>query len=295
MKLSKITAALALSAAAAVGVSASAATITNADGALTPFGGFDWASGGAAWTNGLAAAENAANFNGLGQCINLAACSFSINYVAWAGNLTQPGGATLGAPGLDSDPNGVLNAGKSYEYTIKATLSATLLQFVPGIAAIYSVGTGTFSIYYDTTGNANLNDGGTGVWTGFGNGIKIIEGDWATPTPELFNLFNGSGNISLVGAVTFTDTNYVNPALVGTNVSSTLQLWPSQQITNFTPPVSVDGVALPNVQVNGPEALFQADANQAFTTVPEPTSMVLAGLALLGAGVVSRRRRQAQA
>lgn len=292
MKLSKITAALALTAAAAVSVSASAATITNADGALTPFGGIDWASGGAAWTNGLTAAENAANFNLAGQCINLAACSFTIDYAAWAGNLTQPGGGTLAAPGLDSTPNGGLDATKTYEYTIKASLQATLVQYIPGLTAVYSVGSGTFAIYYDITGNANLNNGGAGVWTGFGNGTKIIEGNWATPTPELFNLFNGSGSISLTGAVTYTDTAYVNPALVGTNVTSTLQLWPSLQITNFTPPVSVDGVALPNVQANGPEALFQADANQAFTTVPEPTTMVLAGLALLGAGAVSRRRRQ---
>jgi hypothetical protein len=293
MKLSKITAALALTAAAAVSVSATAATITNADGALSPFGGIDWASGGAAWTNGLGAALNPINFNPItGACLNPAACSFTINYVAWAGNLTQPGGPTLNAPGLDSNPNGSLDALKTYEYTIKASLSATVSQFIPNFVAAYTVGSGTFSIYYDTTGNANLNGNGPGAWTGFNDGTLIITGNWGTTSQQLFNLFNGSGNISLTGPVTNTNTTYVNPALVGTNVSSTLQLWPSLQITNFTAPVSVDGVALPDVGANGSEALFQADANQSFTTVPEPTSMLLAGLALLGAGAASRRRRQ---
>jgi hypothetical protein len=291
MKLSKITATLALTAAAAVSVPATAVTITNLDGGLPNFGGFDWASGGAAWTNGLGAALNPGNFSG-GSCNNLAACSFTINYVAWAGNLTDTGGGALSAGGLDANPNGSLDAGKKYEYTIKATLSATMVNFLPlfGVAS-YTVNAGTFSIYYDTTGNANLNGSGAGGWTGFNDGTLLIQGNLHSSTPQLFNLFNGSGNIALEGGVTFTNNTYIDTVLVGTQVSSTLQLWPSSQITSFTPPVSVDGVALPNVSPGGPEALFQADANQSFTT-PEPTSMLLAGLALLGAGAASRRRRQ---
>lgn len=284
MKFSKLTAALATSAAVLFGGNAmAAATISNGDGSLSPFSGFDWASGGAAWTTGLTAAETAF----AGGCV--ASCSFSINYASWATAITMPGGGALAAPGLDSNPNGGLDAGRTYEYTIKSSLTATLVGFVPGVAAIYSIGSGSFDIFYDTSGNADL---GGGTWTGFGNGINIISGTLMTAAPQLFNLADGSGQVNLVGTVTGQNAVYVNPAILGTRLTSTLQLWPSTAITDFTPPTSVDGVALPGVGPLDAEALFQADANQNFDfAIPEPTSMLLAGLALAGLGFASRRRQ----
>lgn len=273
----------AVAAATVFGGSAMAGSITNPDGSLTPFSGFDWASGGAAWTTGLTAAETAL----AGGCV--ASCSFTINYAAWAVALTMPGGGALAAPGLDSNPNGV-DAG--YEYTIKSTLTATLVGYIPGVTAVYSITGGSFDIFYDTSANANLNGGGAGAWTGFDDGINIVSGTLSTLAPQLFNLFDGSGSINLVGSVTGQDGAYVSPEIIGTRVISTLQLWPSTQITDFTPPVSVDGTVLPGVGPTDPEALFQADANQNFDfKVPEPGSMLLAGLALTGLGLASRRRK----
>lgn len=283
MNFAKMGAVVAVAAAAVFGGSAMAATISNEDGALSPFSGFDWASGGAAWTTGLTAAETAL----AGGCV--ASCSFTINYASWAQALTMPSSGALNSPGLDSNPNG---GGAGYEYTIKSTLTATLVAYIPGVTAVYSITGGAFDIYYDTSANANLNDGGTGVWTGFDDGINIISGTLSTLNPQLFNLFDGSGSLSLVGEVTGQNSTYVSPEIIGTRVVSTLQLFPSPQITDFTPPVSVDGVVLPAVGPADPEALFQADSNQNFDfKVPEPGSMLLAGLALTGLGFASRRRK----
>mgnify|MGYP000964847968 CR=1 FL=1 len=291
MKFSKLTAALATSAAVIFGGSAGAATISNADGNLSPFGGFDWAAGGAAWTNGLTAAETAFENGACG----VSACNFQITYVAWATALTRPGGSGLTTPRLDGNPNGSPGGAGFYEYTIKATLTGTITNYVEGDEANYVISGGLFDIFYDTSANANLNASPApgNQWDGFDDGVKIISGTLFTLTPQELSLVNGNGIVALVGTVTEQDNTYVNPQLLGTNVTSTLQLFPSPSITNFTRPISVDGVPLPPVGVGDDEALFQADANQAFTAVPEPASLLLAGLALAGAGVASRRRRKA--
>ena len=276
MKLRKIAALLALAGAAAFGTSAqAAATITNLDGTLSPFGGFDWASGSAAWTSGFTPAVGS---------------TFTLYYAGWAVSLTDTGSGTLFTPRLDTNANGSPAAPGTYEYTIFGTLQEEITSCNADFTVCeFKILGGTYDIYYDTAANAKQANG-----TGFLDGTKIISGSVVGSPSNVFSNLTG-GQATLNGSVTYTNGAYINPALVGTTFTSTLQL--ASAVTNFTVPSgfdfdnngSTDALGQPGVIV------FQADANQTFTTsVPEPGMLLLAGSALAACGVFSRRRRQAK-
>lgn len=283
MKLKKLAATLAMAglAFATTGANA-AATITNSDGALSPFGGFDWASGAVAWTDG---------FNGS------TGNTFSLFYAGWATDVLKPDGSSLLPLGslLDKVTDGVFNGGPaqaSYEYTIFASIQEKV-DVCLATSCSFSILGGSYDIYYnvkgDGLGTAVQTNNGVGAWTGFKDGTKIISGSFdASNASQIFATSgnDGSNSTTLAGSVTYTNLAYVNPVLIGTNVTSTLQLGKSK--TANVSPVSIDGIT---PDVAGGQIVFQADANQSFSTVPEPGALALVGLALAGCGLISRRKR----
>lgn len=260
--------------AAALGLSlisampAQATTITNTDGTFT-WTGFDWDSNGTAYTTGF--------LPSVGD-------TFTIDAFAVAANLKNGASNILGL-NLDSNADGSSAGANFYEYTLKVQLNESVVSCSGDLTSCtFAITGGSYQIYYDTSPDANALAGSLG--TGFLDGSLLLSGTVFAQPGGTFTVsgLGGSGNTSLLGSVDFTNLGFIDPSLTNTVASTTLQL--GSFFTNgYVSPGGFNSVAFTDANI-----VFQADANQSFSAVPEPASLALFGLAMLAGGAASRRR-----
>jgi hypothetical protein len=202
--------------------------------------------------------------------------------------------------GLDFNANGTKGAGKNFEFTIVAKLNEKVTSLT-GSTATFGLDPAStdnkVAIYYDTAANASTTAG-----TGFDDGtlialLTIVPGN----TQSTFTIAGAGGQGSTkitalkMEAGDFIDPNYldgVSSLLFGVNFESNLN-YPAGNST--TQNFHIGGSSLfPDYVAGDNDIIFKVDGSNTFTNaVPEPGTMMLLGMGMLGL-VGAQRRRRAQ-
>jgi len=205
--------------------------------------------------------------------------------------------------GLDSTANGTKDtaAGKNYEFTIVAMLNETVTSTTANHATFgLAPGDNKVAIYYDTAANAST-AGGTGFDDGQLIALLTIVPDNTQSEFTVTAPGAGQGSTKITARIVdggdFIDPAYlqgVSEMLFGVNFESNLNYPAGNSSTNN---FQIGGSSMfPDYVAGNNDIVFKVDGSNTFTNaVPEPGTMMLLGMGMMGLVGATRRRRAPKA
>lgn len=187
----------------------------------------------------------------------------------------------------------------TYQITVAAVFQELVLSAGPGFAILQPLTTGgQVGLFYDNNSSSFAN---IAAGTGYTDGTVIALGsvDQSITLPNAFftNGVDASGNAAINGPLSFAKLGSTVPDVVGFLPdtpngfvsSTTLQFGPLQGTTFQTSNFFDNANGFTPIAANAAQTI-RADANVNLTTVPEPATLALLGLGLIGLGFSQRRR-----
>jgi len=244
------------------------------DGWVNNIMGLDWSSSGSG---------NAENLGPIGTPVVIGT-PFTFRYQAFLVGFTNP----VGDP-VNVTQTATTGLNKDYQFTVVALIPEVVANVIGPVGLFSSLPGGLFYVYYDTTPNSVVSTG-----FGFDDGVLVASG--AIPAGQISSFTvtsatTGIGSTVLEGLVNYANPLYLNPAItiMDFRFEGTLNIPPLDSTTAaFFSGRGVEGNFSP-FTVGADDLPFKVDGSSKFS-VPEPSTILLLGIGLLGLAGLARRR-----
>lgn len=241
---------------------------------------FDWASSGSGLAVGLA---NPANVQ--------VGAEFTFLYQARLAGLAGPTGQSVAFPNLN----------ETFEYTLVAQFTERIIAVNPiapnVVTAIFATtGVGSWYMFHDSNTNSN-----TAAGTGFQDGTLVAEGTWLPNQISSFTTTSATSGIGsyiiegLRGVGTIVNPAFLSPTLLPNGEQLIVDIRFEGQINvpalDSTTTTFFGGAGpYTAYAVTANDLLFKVDSSHRFSVIPEPSTVILLGLGLLGLAGYSRKK-----